>query len=395
VLLSAGAIGLPHLLMSSGIGPAEHLRQVGVPLEADLPDVGQGLQDHCMAICLFDAQGGACEGEDVCGEAPTFEDVAVEEVLEDPVRAEIEVASAPYSGSELPSLIDIESAPDGQAKVCITAGDPAAPLMDCVEFQKQGEEDLAINGAPCGLPTADAGADAVAECSSPAGATVTLDGSGSNDPDSTPGTNDDLASFEWIEHFGLPAETLHGEGEMLAVTLPIGSHVLTLRVRDHAGNVATDEVVVAVADTTPPVMAVMIAPAELWPPNHWMVGVTAAVTASDTCSDAAVVLESIASSEPDDAPGSGDGSTVDDIQGASTGTLDVAFDLRAERSGAGPGRVYQVTYHATDAAGNSGVAIALVRVPLEREGGGGSVWLGMREDAVKPRILFGAGTDCP
>jgi choline dehydrogenase-like flavoprotein len=57
VLLAAGAIGSPQLLMSSGIGPAEHLRHVGVPVEADLPDVGQGLQDHCMAICLFDAGG--------------------------------------------------------------------------------------------------------------------------------------------------------------------------------------------------------------------------------------------------------------------------------------------------------------------------------------------------
>ncbi len=57
VILSAGAIGSPQMLMASGIGPAEHLRQVGVPVEADLPDVGQGLRDHCMAISLFDAGG--------------------------------------------------------------------------------------------------------------------------------------------------------------------------------------------------------------------------------------------------------------------------------------------------------------------------------------------------
>ncbi len=57
VILSAGAIGSPQILMASGIGPSEHLRQVGVPVEADLPDVGEGLQDHCMAISLFDAGG--------------------------------------------------------------------------------------------------------------------------------------------------------------------------------------------------------------------------------------------------------------------------------------------------------------------------------------------------
>jgi choline dehydrogenase len=57
VVLSAGAIGSPHLLMASGIGPAEHLREVGVPVAHDLPGVGEGLQDHCMAIALFNAGG--------------------------------------------------------------------------------------------------------------------------------------------------------------------------------------------------------------------------------------------------------------------------------------------------------------------------------------------------
>jgi choline dehydrogenase len=57
VILSAGAIGSPQLLMASGIGPAEHLREAGVDVIEDLPDVGQGLQDHCMAISLFDAGG--------------------------------------------------------------------------------------------------------------------------------------------------------------------------------------------------------------------------------------------------------------------------------------------------------------------------------------------------
>jgi choline dehydrogenase len=57
VILCAGAIGSPQLLMVSGMGPAEHLRAVGVDVVSDLPDVGQGLQDHCMAIALFDAGG--------------------------------------------------------------------------------------------------------------------------------------------------------------------------------------------------------------------------------------------------------------------------------------------------------------------------------------------------
>jgi choline dehydrogenase len=57
VILAAGAIGSPQLLMLSGVGPAEHLRERGAPVVHDLADVGRGLQDHVMAISLFDAGG--------------------------------------------------------------------------------------------------------------------------------------------------------------------------------------------------------------------------------------------------------------------------------------------------------------------------------------------------
>lgn len=45
VLLSAGAIHTPPILMRSGVGPADHLRAMGLPVLADLP-VGQGMLDH-------------------------------------------------------------------------------------------------------------------------------------------------------------------------------------------------------------------------------------------------------------------------------------------------------------------------------------------------------------
>jgi len=49
VILSAGAVQSPQLLQLSGIGPAELLRQHGIPVAVDLPGVGENLQDHYQA----------------------------------------------------------------------------------------------------------------------------------------------------------------------------------------------------------------------------------------------------------------------------------------------------------------------------------------------------------
>ena len=46
VILSAGAVGSPQLLMLSGVGPAEHIASLGIPVVLDLPGVGQNLRDH-------------------------------------------------------------------------------------------------------------------------------------------------------------------------------------------------------------------------------------------------------------------------------------------------------------------------------------------------------------
>jgi choline dehydrogenase len=53
VILAAGAINTPQLMMLSGLGPADHLREHGLPVVADLPDVGGHLQDH-LDICTID-----------------------------------------------------------------------------------------------------------------------------------------------------------------------------------------------------------------------------------------------------------------------------------------------------------------------------------------------------
>ncbi len=54
VILAAGAIGSPQLLLLSGIGPAGELEQVGVPVRHDLPGVGRNLQDHPFVTILWE-----------------------------------------------------------------------------------------------------------------------------------------------------------------------------------------------------------------------------------------------------------------------------------------------------------------------------------------------------
>lgn len=57
VILSAGAIGSPRLLQLSGIGPADHLRSLGIPVVLDQPGVGSNLQDHLDLFVIAECTG--------------------------------------------------------------------------------------------------------------------------------------------------------------------------------------------------------------------------------------------------------------------------------------------------------------------------------------------------
>jgi len=55
VILCAGAVGSPQLLMLSGVGPAEHLREHGIVVLADSPGVGSNLSDHPIVTAMWSA----------------------------------------------------------------------------------------------------------------------------------------------------------------------------------------------------------------------------------------------------------------------------------------------------------------------------------------------------
>ncbi|CAN7540373.1 OmpL47-type beta-barrel domain-containing protein [Paenibacillus sp. LjRoot56] len=142
-----------------------------------------------------------------------------------------------------------------------------------------------------------------------------------------------------------------------------GTNTIEYQSKDNAGNTEELKSVFVKVDKTAPEIQMNQNKNELWPANHKMVTVTAGTygTIDPISGIQSIVLKSITSNEPDD--GLGDGDTSQDIQNADFDTPDYMFDLRAERSGSGGGRVYTITYVATDYAGNEKTVILTVTVP--------------------------------
>ena len=115
-------------------------------------------------------------------------------------------------------------------------------------------------------------------------------------------------------------------------------------------------------DEIPPTIdAIYLTHDVLWPANHNYVDIDVNIFASDNFdTDIDVSLLSVTSNEPDN--GDDDGNTVDDIETVN----DQLIKLRAERSGEGSGRIYTMTYQATDDCGNTATAEATVTVPLNK-----------------------------
>jgi len=112
-------------------------------------------------------------------------------------------------------------------------------------------------------------------------------------------------------------------------------------------------------DTTPPTLSITLSPATLWPPNEKLVPITATITVNDDYDpEPEIKLESITASETLGA---------NDIQNAQFGTDDRNFSLAAKRAGTSlAGRIYTVTYSATDGSGNKATASATVTVPHDQ-----------------------------
>ena len=223
-------------------------------------------------------------------------------------------------------------------------GDGVTTEFDCDDF----DPTVTSCNEP---PLANAGPDQVLECADPSGTSALLDGSASSDPDM------DMLSYLW----SAPGVVFDDATSISPNGLfPKGSTTVTLTVSDGEFE-DSDEVQITVEDTTPPDIFLSLDPDNLWPPNHRMVTINASVMVSDSCdANPAWWLASVSSNEADN--GQGDGNTVNDIQNADIGTSDSQFDVRAERTGNGNGRIYSVDYAVEDADGNTAAATATVTV---------------------------------
>ncbi len=242
-------------------------------------------------------------------------------------RGETLQALLPPGSSRIILVVTDSQGETGQADASVLVRDTTPPVLSC----------------PASL---------AAECISPDGAFVPLAG---------------IASDSCEGNLQVVNDRSPG-GPDASGTYPLGRTGVEFRATDAAGNTASCRTEVVVADTTPPRLTALPTPGLLWPPNHQLVDVSVDLVAADSCGGASVRLISVASSEPDDAPGSGDGNTVQDIQGASPGEGDTSFRLRAERDGNGTGRFYRIAYEALDSSGNRAETSVSVLVPHDRDG---------------------------
>ncbi|HKQ97816.1 MAG TPA: S8 family serine peptidase [Candidatus Polarisedimenticolia bacterium] len=207
----------------------------------------------------------------------------------------------------------------------------------------------------------------IAECAGAGGAYVVLSASAHDACDGAiPATNDRTT----------------GGGDASG-SYPLGATTVSFRAADAAGHPASCTSQVEVVDTELPSLSVLADPGVLWPPNHELRTMQTTLAAQDRCgAGVRVELVSVTSSEADDAPGSGDGGTTGDIQGADPGASGHEIRLRAERDGHGAGRVYMLTYRAVDAAGNSAPALATVTVPRDQRAGPEPLLMQIAPDAA-------------
>lgn len=152
-VLCAGAIGSPRTLLLSGVGPAEDLRRLGIPIVVDLAGVGQNLQDHPLL-------GGPCY--EVDGPLPPLRNNAAESTLwwkSDPSLSSPDIQPVviefPFTSPELAHHLTENSfaiapsvvRPQSRGSVTLVSADPSdAPAIDMAYLQRDADLKALLSG---------------------------------------------------------------------------------------------------------------------------------------------------------------------------------------------------------------------------------------------------------
>lgn len=140
VILSAGTYGSPAILMRSGVGPAEHLKEFGIPLVADLP-VGKTLKDHPFSYNAYALKHGSTQMQPTAGALVwTASSEAHPGDLDLHISAThiFDPANSPTGGALVLAISLVQ--PDSVGSVRLASTDPkAAPLIE-FNFLKESRD---------------------------------------------------------------------------------------------------------------------------------------------------------------------------------------------------------------------------------------------------------------
>ena len=131
VIVSAGTIGSPHLLLLSGIGPADDLGKLGIRVNVDLSGVGQNLHDHLLTFAIYEASREIPAPKHNILEAHLF--AKSDPRLPAPDHQPLFMCNAPpLPGLEIPAhayaIAPGIVRPVSRGELRLTANDPGAPI---------------------------------------------------------------------------------------------------------------------------------------------------------------------------------------------------------------------------------------------------------------------------
>jgi choline dehydrogenase len=146
VVVAAGTLRSPQLLMLSGIGPAAHLREHGIEVVHDLPGVGENLQDHPLVAAVWPvtqdsavpdpASGAAARDYELLGRGPLasfMQVVALHRLSADAPAPDVQFNFVTFRGESGPVVASapILLTPRSRGSVRLASADPAQrPLVD-------------------------------------------------------------------------------------------------------------------------------------------------------------------------------------------------------------------------------------------------------------------------